>query len=87
MWNGLLLDKGGKLWVTFFDSCDGGNGASEAIFYQLLKFAKKAAALAKNCDCEYGCPRCLTQHNCLQQNRGLYKDLGWWLLLDAISTV
>ncbi|NES08258.1 MAG: DUF1998 domain-containing protein, partial [Okeania sp. SIO2F4] len=75
--------QGGETVGYFFDTCDGGNGASEAIFNQLLKFAQKAIALAKNCDCEYGCPRCLTQHRCPQQNRGLYKDLGL-LLLEAI---
>ena len=75
--------QGGETVGYFFDTCDGGNGASEAIFNQLLKFAEKAKELAKNCDCEYGCPRCLTQHRCPQQNRGLYKDLGL-LLLEAI---
>ncbi|MGD1804565.1 DEAD/DEAH box helicase [Dapis sp. BLCC M126] len=76
--------EGGETVGYFFDTCDGGNGASEAIFNQLLKFAQKATELAKNCDCEYGCPRCLTQHRCPQQNRGLYKDLGL-LLLEAIA--
>lgn len=75
--------EGGETVAYFFDTCDGGNGASEAIFNQLLKFADKAIALAKNCDCEHGCPRCLTHHCCPQQNRGLYKDLGL-LLLEAI---
>ncbi|NET11528.1 MAG: DUF1998 domain-containing protein, partial [Okeania sp. SIO1H6] len=74
----------GEIVGYFFDTCDGGNGASEAIFNQLLKFANKATELAKNCDCEYGCPRCLTHHRCPQQNRGLYKDLGL-LILEAIA--
>lgn len=76
--------QGGETVSYFFDSCDGGNGASEAIFNQLLKFAQKATELAKNCDCEYGCPRCLTHHRCPQQNKGLYKDLGL-LILQAIA--
>ncbi|ABG52744.1 DEAD/DEAH box helicase-like [Trichodesmium erythraeum IMS101] len=75
--------QGGETIGYFFDTCDGGNGASEAIFNQLLKFVHKAIALAKNCDCEYGCPRCLTHHRCPQKNKGLYKDLGL-LLLQAI---
>jgi len=75
--------QGGETVGYFFDTCDGGNGASEAIFNQLLKFAQKATALAKNCDCEYGCPRCLTHHRCPQQNRGLFKDLGL-LLLESL---
>lgn len=76
--------QGGETVGYFFDTCDGGNGASEAIFNQLLKFAEKGAELAKNCDCEYGCPRCLTHHRCPQQNKGLDKDLGL-LILEAIA--
>ncbi|GGA17620.1 DEAD/DEAH box helicase [Okeania sp. KiyG1] len=79
-----VKQEAGEIVGYFFDTCDGGNGASEAIFNQLLKFARKATELAKNCDCEHGCPRCLTQHNCPQQNQGLYKDLGL-LILEAIA--
>jgi len=67
----------------FFDTCDGGNGAAEAIFQQLPKFAAKAKKLAEACSCSDGCPRCLTQHGCPQQNTGLHKKLGLFLL-DAI---
>ncbi|MGB3507976.1 MAG: DEAD/DEAH box helicase [Microcoleaceae cyanobacterium] len=76
--------EAGQTVGYFFDTCDGGNGASEAIFNQLLKFAQKATALAKNCDCESGCPRCLIHHSCPQQNQGLSKDLGLFLL-EAIA--
>ncbi len=58
-----VTKEAGQTIGYFFDTCDGGNGASEAIFNQLLKFAEKATALAKNCDCEFGCPRCLTHHS------------------------
>ncbi|WP_347276498.1 DUF1998 domain-containing protein [Chroococcidiopsis sp [FACHB-1243]] len=68
----------------FFDTSSGGNGAAEAIFHQLPKFAAKARSLALECDCEFGCPRCLTQHGCPQQNLGLHKDAGLFLL-DAIG--
>lgn len=78
--------QGGEIVAYFFDTCDGGNGASEAVFNQLLKFVEKGVELAKNCDCKYGCPRCLTQHRCPQQNRGLYKDLGL-LILEAIANL
>ena len=67
----------------FFDTCDSGNGASEAIFQQLPKFAAKAKSLAHACSCDYGCPRCLTQHGCPHQNAGLHKAVGL-SLLDAI---
>lgn len=64
----------------FFDTCDGGNGATEAIFQNLPRLADRARALVEACDCEYGCPRCLTQYGCPQQNEGLNKGLGLFLL-------
>lgn len=67
----------------FFDTCEGGNGAAEAVFNQFVKLAAKAQSLAKACDCESGCPRCLLQHGCPHQNKGLHKKLGLFLL-DAI---
>lgn len=63
-----------------FDTCEGGNGTAEAIFQNLPKFAAKAKALAQACNCESGCPRCLTQHGCPQQNTGLHKGAGLFLL-------
>ncbi len=68
----------------FFDTCDGGNGAAEAIGKQLPKFAEAAKSLALACDCDHGCPRCLIQHGCPQQNVGLHKVVGL-SLLSAIS--
>lgn len=74
----------GRTVGYFFDTVEGGNGASEAIFHQLPKFASKASALALSCNCESGCPRCLTQHGCPHQNAGLHKATGLFLL-DAIG--
>ncbi len=68
----------------FFDTCEGGNGAAEAIFYDLPKFAAASIALAAECDCEAGCPRCLHSTRCPQHNEALHKDMGLFLL-DAIS--
>jgi DEAD/DEAH box helicase domain-containing protein len=68
----------------FFDTCSGGNGAAEAIFYDFPKFAARAIALAAECDCEAGCPLCLHSIGCPQHNEALHKDLGLFLL-DAIS--
>lgn len=80
----LIDDLAGETVGYFFDTVDGGSGATEALFHQLPKFTAKAAALARACNCEVGCPRCLTQHGCPQQNVGLYKDAGLFLL-DAIA--
>jgi DEAD/DEAH box helicase domain-containing protein len=75
--------RGTAGWL--FDTCEGGNGTAEAIFHQLPKFATLASDLAQACNCESGCPRCLTQHGCPQQNTGLHSGAGLFLL-DAISS-
>ncbi|WP_017326609.1 Zn-binding domain-containing protein [Synechococcus sp. PCC 7336] len=67
----------------FFDTCEGGNGATEAIFQQLPKLAARAKSLAESCECDFGCPRCLMQHSCPQLNEGLNKRMGLFLL-DSI---
>lgn len=76
----VVKNETGRTIGYLFDTCEGGNGAAEAIFHQLPKFADKAATLARSCDCASGCPRCLTQHGCPQQNSGLNKDAGLFLL-------
>jgi len=78
-----ISQKEGRIIGYFFDTCDGGNGASEAIFSDLVKFAEASYALAAECDCEKGCPRCLHSTACPQQNEPLLKDAGLFLL-DAI---
>ena len=82
--DGMVIEKEGKTTGYFYDTSEGGNGAAEAIFNQLPRFAAKAYALAVECDCQGGCPRCLHSPGCPQNNLGLHKDVGLFLL-DAIS--
>jgi DEAD/DEAH box helicase domain-containing protein len=82
--DGIVTQKETRTIGYFFDTCEGGNGAAEAIFSDLTNFAAKAYALAAECDCEAGCPRCLHSTGCPQHNEALHKDLGLFLL-DAIS--
>jgi len=84
--NYLVQKEGDRPTVVgyFFDTCDGGNGAAEAIFQHFPRLAAKAKSLAAACDCQFGCPRCLTQSECPQQNEGLHKEIGLFLL-DAIA--
>ncbi|MBO1352311.1 MAG: DEAD/DEAH box helicase [Hormoscilla sp. GUM202] len=86
--NYLVQKEGDRPTVVgyFFDTCDGGNGAAEAIFQHFSRLAAKAMSLAAACDCQFGCPRCLTQSGCPQQNEGLHKEIGLFLL-EAISPV
>ena len=50
----------------FFDTTDGGNGASEEIWKHLPLFVAKAMSLALICECSDGCYKCLTQLGCPQ---------------------
>lgn len=60
----------------FYDTNEGGNGASETVWRYFTQLADKGIALAKQCDCNNGCPRCLHHTNCPNRNRGLLKQLG-----------
>jgi DEAD/DEAH box helicase domain-containing protein len=68
----------------FYDTSDGGNGASEAVFKHMAELASVAAAIARGCDCDAGCAKCLIQHGCLDGNTALLKQLGL-VLLDALA--
>ena len=46
----------------------------------LQKFAQSAASLARNCNYEAGCPKCLYLHSCPQDNEFLNKQIGLKLL-------
>lgn len=76
----IVNQKEERTFAYFFDTCDGGNGATEAIFSDLPKFAAKAYSLASDCNCDSGCPRCLHYTGCPQHNNALHKDLGLFLL-------
>ena len=68
----------------FYDTSDGGNGASEAVFKHMAELASTAAAIARGCDCDAGCAKCLIQHGCPDGNTALLKQLGL-VLLDAFA--
>ncbi|WP_334876023.1 Zn-binding domain-containing protein [Nostoc sp.] len=80
----LAIQKESRNIGYFFDTCEGRNGAAEAIFSDFTKFAAASYALAAECDCEAGCPRCLHSTACPQHNQPLHKDVGLFFL-DAIS--
>jgi DEAD/DEAH box helicase domain-containing protein len=80
----VVEQDGSSFCGLFYDTTDGGNGATEGILKNLPKLVKVAAELAQSCDCEYGCPKCLIQYGCPDGNRGLLKQMGL-LLLEAIA--
>jgi DEAD/DEAH box helicase domain-containing protein len=70
----------------FFDATDGGNGVYEEIGGKHLPlFAAKAMFLALTCQCSDGCPKCLIQLGCPQQNQRLHKKVGFFLLESIVS--
>ncbi len=69
----LASDTTVGLW---FDTSDGGNGATEAILKYWQGLVPKAIELAEGCDCHTGCPKCLTHWGCPNQNQGLVKQVG-----------
>jgi len=70
------------LW---YDTSDGGNGATEAILRYWDELVPGAIALADACGCEAGCPRCLSSWSCPDQNKGLVKQVGVFVL-GAMTT-
>ncbi len=73
-----LIDSGrSKSFIGYFyDTNEGGNGASETVWRRFTQLVDRGIALAKQCDCSNGCPRCLHQTNCPDRNRGLLKQLA-----------
>ncbi|XHX80910.1 MAG: DEAD/DEAH box helicase [Stenomitos frigidus ULC029] len=73
--------KKGELRAYFYDTADGGNGSTEALYDRFSDFVARAMSLSKACDCgDHGCPKCLIQSGCPQYNRALYKPLGLQLM-------
>ncbi|MEM9540752.1 MAG: helicase-related protein [Cyanobacteria bacterium P01_E01_bin.42] len=70
----------------FYDLSESGNGSAEAIFRHLSKLARAGAALARNCDCQYGCPKCLILSGCPDGNQALLKQMGLFLC-DSIASM
>ena len=60
----------------FYDTNEGGNGAAETVWRYFTQLAERGIALAQQCDCTNGCPRCLHHTNCPNRNRGLLKQLA-----------
>jgi DEAD/DEAH box helicase domain-containing protein len=77
--NCLIDREDSNIVAYFYDTTDGGNGASEEIGKHLPLFATKAKSLASTCDCSYGCSKCLIQLGCPQQDERLHKTVGLFL--------
>lgn len=75
----------GQVSGAWFDTSDGGNGATEAILRYWDQLVPQAIALAEGCDCVAGCPKCLAQWHCPDKNQGLIKQMGLAVLQGALN--
>lgn len=65
---------------AWFDTSDGGNGATESVLKYIDKLVPKAISLVDGCDCVAGCPKCLSQWHCPDRNDALLKQMGLFVL-------
>jgi DEAD/DEAH box helicase domain-containing protein len=68
-------------FVSLYDTVHEGCGTTEALYENWHEAISKALELAAGCDCgDFGCPKCLSDHQCPERNEALFKPLGIWLL-------
>ena len=68
---GLSLPSGR---VFIFESLPGGSGISEQVFLNFEKIALMSKNRINKCDCENGCPKCIFDYSCGNNNKFLNKD-------------
>jgi DEAD/DEAH box helicase domain-containing protein len=71
-----------------FDAVPEGSGSVSALFGSLEEAIAKGWELLTTCECqsESGCPRCLSDRQCLDRNEHLIKYLGIWLLDQFVAS-
>ena len=82
-----LSDLGGVSFPTghiiIYDATPGGSGLSKLLFRRLERAHRIAHDILANCDCEDGCPRCVYDPFCGNNNRILSR-LGALRLAEAV---
>ena len=71
--DGISVPTESKIFI-FDRSANGGNGASKAIFENLMELFKRCKEIIENCSCELGCPRCIQYYQCGIFNNNLRKS-------------
>lgn len=59
--------------VYFYEGAEGGSGVLEAAYHDFEKVAAAALERIKKCPCQDGCPKCVLDHMCGNNNRYLSK--------------
>jgi len=71
--------------VYFYEGAEGGSGVLEAAYHSFEKVAAAALERIKKCPCQDGCPKCVLDHMCGNNNRYLSKK-GAVSILEYIAS-
>ncbi|MCK4319155.1 DEAD/DEAH box helicase [Candidatus Micrarchaeota archaeon] len=62
----------GRMYV--YEGMEEGNGISDIIYSNFSRIARMSYERLKNCECESGCPKCILDSQCGNDNYYLHKD-------------
>ncbi len=71
---GGLSHPSGRMYV--YDSVPDGNGVTQVVFSKFEKIVQMSKDRLEKCDCEKGCPKCILDPSCGNDNRFLNKESG-----------
>ncbi len=71
---GGLSYPSGRMYV--YDSVEDGNGVTQVVFSKFEKIVQMSKDRLEKCDCEKGCPKCILDPMCGNDNRYLNKESG-----------
>jgi DEAD/DEAH box helicase domain-containing protein len=71
---GGLSYPSGRMYV--YDSVEDGNGVTQVVFSKFEKIVQMTKDRLEKCDCEKGCPKCILDPMCGNDNRYLNKESG-----------
>ena len=75
----LSLKNQGSPIIALYDLTEGGTGVSKLGFNNLERLCDNAIQLVSGCDCSFGCPYCVFDPSC--KNDEIDKDLGLRVLI------
>ncbi len=84
-----LTDLGGVSYpsghIVIYDSTPGGSGLAKLLYGRLEKAHRVALEIMKNCSCYDGCPRCVYDPFCGNNNRLLSRKKALSLLEEVLG--
>ncbi|MEM0056947.1 MAG: DEAD/DEAH box helicase [Candidatus Geothermarchaeota archaeon] len=84
-----LTDLGGISYpsgdIVIYDAVVGGSGISKLLYTKFDKTVKTAFDIIRKCDCDDGCPRCIYDPYCGNNNRILSRKKALYVLSNIVS--